>query len=274
MEKVLLTGASSGIGKAIALKLSNAGYKLICTVRKEEDKITLENLSENIECVYLDVTKENEVKDLYNKLKSEDVELIGIINNAGYAVAGILEDGNIEKIKQQIEVNSFAPFRIATTMLPLMKKGKIINMSSVSSNFVYPFITPYCASKRLLDTLFQGLTLELPNKNIKIVSIKPSIIKTPLWEKSFKIAEDNFNECSEEIKQKYQPMIDKFLTYIKAQVPKGLEAETVANVVLKAMKSKNPKWSYNVGIGAQLGMFLGKLPTNIKAKIFQKELTR
>lgn len=274
MQKVLLTGASSGIGKAIALKLSNAGYKLICTVRKEEDKITLENLSENIECVYLDVTKENEVKDLYNKLKAEDVELIGIINNAGYAVAGILEDGNIEKIKQQIEVNSFAPFRIATTMLPLMKKGKIINMSSVSSNFVYPFITPYCASKRLLDTLFQGLTLELPNKNIKIVSIKPSIIKTPLWEKSFKIAEDNFNECSEEIKQKYQPMIDKFLTYIKAQVPKGLEAETVANVVLKAMKSKNPKWSYNVGIGAQLGMFLGKLPTNIKAKIFQKELSR
>lgn len=274
MKKILLTGASSGIGKAIAQKLSNAGYKLICTVRKEEDKIALENLNKNIECVYLDVTKENEIKDLYNKLKSEDIELIGIINNAGYAVAGILEDGNIEKIKQQIEVNSFAPFRIATTMLPLMKKGKIINMSSVSSNFVYPFITPYCASKRLLDTLFQGLTLELPNKNIKIVSIKPSIIKTPLWEKSFKIAEDNFNECSEEIKQKYQPMIDKFLTYIKASVPKGLEAEAVANVVLKAMKAKNPKWSYNVGIGSQLGMFLGKLPTNIKAKIFQKELSR
>ncbi len=274
MEKVLLTGSSSGIGKAIAIKLANAGYNLICTVRKEEDKIALESLSDKIECVYLDVTKDEEVKNLYHTLKEQDVELIGIINNAGYAVAGILEDGNIEKIRQQIEVNSFAPLRVATTMLPLMKKGKIINMSSVSSNFVYPFITPYCASKRLLDTLFQGLTLELTNKDIKIVSIKPSIIKTPLWEKSFKIAEDNFNECSEEIKAKYQPMIDKFLTYIKGQVPKGLEAEVVANVVLKAMKAKNPKWSYNVGIGAKLGMFLGKLPTNLKAKIFQKELSR
>ena len=273
MEKVLLTGSSSGIGKAIAEKLSKAGYSLICTVRKEEDKIALENLSDKIECVYLDVTKEDEVKNLFYKLKAENVELVGIINNAGYASAGIMEEANIEKIKQQLEVNSFAPLRVATTMLPLMKKGKIINMSSVSSNFVYPFITPYCASKRLLDTLFQGLTLELGNKDIKIVSIKPSIIKTPLWNKSFKIAEDNFNECSEEIRQKYQPMIDKFLKYVKDRVPKGLEAETVADVVLKAMKAKNPKWSYNVGIGAQLGMFLGKLPTNIKAKIFQKELS-
>ncbi len=274
MEKVLLTGSSSGIGKAIATKLANAGYNLICTVRKEEDKIALENLSDKIECVYLDVTKEDEVKNLFYKLKENNIELIGIINNAGYAVSGLMEEPNIEKIKQQIEVNSFAPLRVATTMLPLMKKGKIINMSSVSSNFVYPFITPYCASKRLLDTLFQGLTLELQNKDIKIVSIKPSIIKTPLWEKSFKIAEDNFNECSKEVRKKYQPMIDKFLAYIKGQVPKGLEADTVAEVVLKAMKSRNPKWSYNVGIGAQIGMFLGKLPTNIKAKIFQKELSR
>ena len=274
MEKVLLTGSSSGIGKAIATKLANAGYNLICTVRKEEDKIALENLSDKIECVYLDVTKEDEVKNLFYKLKENNIELIGIINNAGYAVSGLMEEPNIEKIKQQIEVNSFAPLRVATTMLPLMKKGKIINMSSVSSNFVYPFIAPYCASKRLLDTLFQGLTLELQNKDIKIVSIKPSIIKTPLWEKSLKIAEDNFNECSKGVRKKYQPMIDKFLAYIKGQVPKGLEADTVAEVVLKAMKSRNPKWSYNVGIGAQIGMFLGKLPTNIKAKIFQKELSR
>ena len=140
-------------------KLANAGYNLICTVRKEEDKIALENLSDKIECVYLDVTKEDEVKNLFYKLKENNIELIGIINNAGYAVSGLMEEPNIEKIKQQIEVNSFAPLRVATTMLPLMKKGKIINMSSVSSNFVYPFITPYCASKRLLDTLFQGLTL-------------------------------------------------------------------------------------------------------------------
>lgn len=77
MKKVLLTGASSGIGKAIAEKLSKAGYNLICTVRKEEDKIALEYLNNNIECFYLDVTKDDEVKNLYYKLKSENVELVG-----------------------------------------------------------------------------------------------------------------------------------------------------------------------------------------------------
>ena len=270
MKKVLLTGSSSGIGMAIAKLLSENGYNLICTVRNEKDKNVLENLNDKIECPYLDVTKEYEIIGLYERLKEEGVELVGIINSAGYAVTGLMENPNIEKIKQQFDVNSFAPLKLVTTMLPLMKAGKVINISSVASNFVYPFMTPYCASKRLLDTLFEGLSVELLNKDIKIVSIKPGVIKTPLWEKAFNIANENFNECNEEIKDKYRPLVEKILNYSKGQLQKGMESEKVAKVVLKAMNSKNPKWSYNVGIGAFLGMFLGKLPVKLKAYIFKK----
>ncbi|MDD3437580.1 MAG: SDR family NAD(P)-dependent oxidoreductase, partial [Candidatus Gastranaerophilales bacterium] len=211
MEKVLLTGASSGIGKAIAQKLVAKGFEVIACVRKQEDKEALEALSSQITAVMFDVLDYERIDELFNEFQSQNVNLCGIINAAGFAQAGVMEFPDFDSIRKQIEVNSFAPLKIATTFLPLMQKGRIINISSVSSNFVYPFISPYCASKKLLDIFFQGLSIERCNDDIKFISIKPGVIKTPLWEKSFELAKNAFEKIPPEALEKYLPQTQKLM---------------------------------------------------------------
>ena len=269
MEKVLLTGASSGIGKAIAQKLAQEGYRVIACVRKEEDAKAVEALSVNIESFILDVTDDCDIENLYRALNSSDTSLCAIINNAGIAVAGIMEYADIDAIKRQMEVNSFAPLKIASKFMPLMREGKIINISSVSSHLVYPFITPYCASKRLLDTFFQGMACELANNNIKIVSIKPGVIKTPIWDKSINAAKKHFSNIPKEGVEKYKNKVEKLLKGLKVSISQGLEPEVVAKTTLKALKAKNPKGSYNVGMSTYFGEFLSKLSVDIQRKLIR-----
>ena len=144
-KTILLTGASSGIGRATADLLSQNGFKIIATVRKEEDKTSLESINKNIKCLLLDVTNSEDIKHALSLVKEETDELYAIINNAGQAYTGIVEYANIEEIKQQFAINTLAPLEITKTFLPMIKHGKIINISSVSSNVVYQFISPYCA---------------------------------------------------------------------------------------------------------------------------------
>ncbi len=269
MEKVLLTGASSGIGNSIAQKLVANGYEVIACVRKEADKQALEAMSPKITAVILDVTDCGAIGELFKSLKTQNIKLSGIINNAGIAVAGVMEYPDIDAIKHQLEVNTFAPLRLTTTLLPLMDEGKIINISSVSSNFVYPFIAPYCTSKRALDILFQALSVELNNDKIKIISIKPGVIKTPLWDKSINMAKENFSKVPEYGIKKYENKINNLLKSLENSIKNGLAPEAVSNVVLKAMKSKKPKGSYNVGAGAYVGEFLSKLSVDLQRKLIR-----
>lgn len=269
MGKILLTGASSGIGEAICKKLYDNGYELIVTVRKNEDKERLEKQFDNIQVEFLDVTNHEEIDNLYNKLKTENVELSAIINNAGIALTGIMESPNFDDLRHQIEVNSLSPLKIATTFLPLIKQGKIINISSESSSLVCPFITPYSASKRLLDSYFQGLNIELNNDKIKIVSIKPAIIKTPIWDKSIKRAEEAFYKLPENIINKYQIRLMKLLKDLEKKIPNGLEPEKVADKVLNVMKNPNPKFSYDVGFGAIVSTIVGKLSEDLQKTLIK-----
>lgn len=265
--KVLLTGASSGIGEAIAKKLTEEGYDVIATVRKEEDKARLENISSKISAVILDVLDYEAVETLYEHLNSEGIKLYAIINNAGVAVSCVMEYPDIDLIRYQFEINALAPLKIATTFAPLIDEGKIINISSVSSNFTYPFIAPYCASKRALDIFFQGFANEAATKKIKVVSIKPGVIKTPLWEKSVSAARENFAKLHLKNQDKYASKLDKMLDYTAKSIQNGLEADVVANKVIKVLKLKHPKMSYNVGFGAYLGEFLGKLSADLQNKL-------
>ncbi|MDD3593982.1 MAG: SDR family NAD(P)-dependent oxidoreductase [Candidatus Gastranaerophilales bacterium] len=269
MEKILLTGASSGIGKAIAEKLTAKGYEVIACVRKQEDKEALEALSPQISVVMFDVLDNEKIENLFQEFKSQNISLSAIINAAGFAQAGVMECPDFDAIRKQIEVNAFAPLKIVTTFLPLMKKGRIINISSVSSNFVYPFIAPYCASKKLLDIFFQGLAIERCDENIKFISIKPGVIKTPLWEKSFELAKNAFGKIPPETLEKYLPKTQKLMASLETSIKNGLAPEAVAEKTLYALTVKNPKFSYNVGIGAYVGEFLSKLSVDLQRKFIK-----
>lgn len=118
-----------------------------------------------------------------------------MINVAGNVVAGPVETLDTDRLRDQFEVNTFSHIEFMQALLPILDNGRIINISSMSSFGHFPFISPYCASKRALDIFFNAFAIE-NNRNIKVVSIKPGVIATPIWEKSVKSNLDGIQNIS------------------------------------------------------------------------------
>lgn len=272
-KSVLITGASSGIGKEIALQLANEGYSVFAGVRKKSDKFSLEKLNKNITGVYLDVTNASSIdKAFWFVLKKTD-SLYSIINNAGIAVAGPMEFIPVKKLKEQFDINTFGAIAVTQKFLPMMHEGKIINTSSMASTGIFPFVAPYCASKRALDILFNSLAIEFKNPAIKVVSIKPGTIKTPIWDKSLKANMEFINELPSSCFEKYKKELNLIERNAYNNSEKGESPKKVAQLVSEILKMKKPKASYTVGLDAFWTVLFAKLPLNI-VNFFVKHVLR
>lgn len=260
MEKtVLITGASSGIGKETAIFFAEKGYKVFAGIRKKSDKFRLEKTHKNIKGIYIDVTNPKGVDKAFWYVMKNTSKLDAIINCAGIAVAGPMEALPIKRIKEQFEVNTFGTISVIQKFLPLIYEGKIIYISSMAASGIFPFLAPYCASKKATDIMINSLSNEFKNKNIKIVSIKPGCIITPFWDKSVQNNLPQFETTNEKMKEKYS----KEMQFLKANAEKnnyhGSKPKDVAETIYKAVESKNPKLSYTVGSDAFWVMLFSKL---------------
>ena len=267
MEKyVLITGASSGLGKETAVKLAQEGYKVFAGVRKKEDKEALEAISSDITAVFLDVTCEESVNSAFEQISKKTNSLFALVNNAGTAFAGPVEYITIDILKKQFDINVFGAIRVAQKALPLMRHtedARIINISSMSSYGIFPFISPYCVSKRALDMFFNSLYIECKMPNLKIISVKPGVVKTPIWNKSLAECEKNLEHLCEEGKKKYEKEIDFLMANAAKNNDKGLEPSDIANLISKILKGKNPKLSYNIGKDSYFACMLSFFPQRI-----------
>ena len=248
VQTIFITGASSGIGKEIAKTLAEKGHKVFAGVRRKVDKTELEALNKNIIAVYIDVVNSSSIdKAFWYVLKNTD-KIDVLINNAGIATAGPFEAIEVSKIKEQFDVNTFAPISVVQKFLPLLHGGKIINMSSMAASGIFPYISPYCASKRALDIMFNCFALE--NKDsVKVISVKPAVIKTPIWNKSVKKAREMFENNKT-----------------------GIDVKKVAEVIVKIVNASNPKPSYCIGFKSNLACFIGALPVSIVNFIIKMKL--
>ena len=274
MNYILITGASSGIGRCSATYLAQKGLKIIAGVRKEEDFLALKEEHENITPIYLDVLKKESLSTAFETLKEKNIELSAIINNAGAVIAQPIEFINIDDLRYQFELNTIAPVAVAQTFLPLMKKGKIINLSSMASTGIFPFISPYCASKRALDILFNSLELEMQNKDIKVVSIKPGVIKTPIWNKSIDKNKEHLEKLPETFREKYGKTLLCLADNAQKNNFKGSEPISVAKTIYKVITIDNPKYSYCVGLDSLLVCDIAKLPHVLLNKLIMFNLKR
>lgn len=266
MEKyVLITGASSGLGKETAQKLAQEGYKVFAGVRKQEDKESLEDLNPNITAVFLDVTNDDSVNNAFETISAATNSLYALVNNAGIALAGPVEYIPVDILKQQFDVNVFGAIRVAQKFLPLMKnhEAKIVNISSMASYGIFPFISPYCVSKRSLDMFFNSLLLECKMPDLKVVSIKPGTVRTPIWDKSLAVCEKNMEFLCEEGRKKYEKEFDFLIKNARKNNDEGLLPKDISNLVSKILKRKKPKLSYNVGKDSFAARMLSLLPQRV-----------
>ena len=271
---ILITGSSSGIGRETAIRLAKEGHKVFAGVRRKVDKQELEKLNPNITGVYIDITNPASIDKAFWFVLKNTKKLDVLINNAGIVIAGPIELLDVKKLKEQFDVNTFGAIAVTQKFMPLLKNGKVINISSMASHGIFPYISPYCASKRAMDILFNSFALE--NKdNIKVISIKPASIKTPIWNKSVKKAHENLSTINDAAVGKYYNEISYLERNALQNNKKGIEIYKVVDKILEVINKKNPKSTYNVGFKANLFDLFNKfLPDKVKNSIIKFNLNR
>ncbi len=261
---VLVTGASSGIGKATAKKLLEDGLIVYVAARRIENMQDLEELGAT--AIKMDITVEEDLQNVVSTIREKEDRIDVLVNNAGYAIYGAVEDTTIEDARRQFEVNIFGLARLTQLVLPMMREqrsGKIINMSSMGGKVYTPLGAWYHATKHALEGWSDCLRLEVKQFGIDVVIIEPGIIETefgdvmsgPMMERSGDTAyadmAKSMSKASEE-------------SYKKGG---GSPPSVIADVVSKAIKSDNPKTRYTKGKLAKLMIFMRKI---LPDKLFDK----
>ena len=275
---VLVTGASTGIGKACALHLCELGMRVFAGVRKEEDGQDLHDAAcGRLEAVILDVTREEHIAAAVEKIEGETgVEgLQGIVNNAGIAVAGPLEYLPIAKFRWQMEVNVSAQVGVTQAFLPLLRRGagRIVFMGSTSGFFAVPFVGAYGASKYALEGLADSWRAELRPFGLHVALIQPGAIATPIWDKSRDHAQKLKSQFPAEVEERYGKRLDALRKEVDRTAATATPPERVAECVAHALTAKRPKVRYRVGKTARLQYFISRwVPDRLRDALLEKML--
>lgn len=274
MKNAVITGASSGFGKLIAIELAKAGFHVIATMRdlKKAEGLqsaaALENVEKRIVILSLDVTSQQSVNDFKKELDTiQSVDVL--VNNAGFALGGFGEELSLDEFRQQFETNFFGTVAVSQAAIPYMRakgSGKIINMSSISGRFGFPGLSAYVASKHALEGFSESLRLELRPFGIDVVLIEPGSYKTNIW--------SNVEKVRIHEKSPYKSAMAALLKQVNAGKNHQGEPLEVARAVVKiATSSRIPKLRYPVGRGVgRLLFFKSVLPWRLIERIVMKRM--
>jgi NAD(P)-dependent dehydrogenase (short-subunit alcohol dehydrogenase family) len=265
---LLITGASSGIGKACALAAAEYGFYVYAGCRKESDKINLEKLHPNICPVILDIENETDKKNILNLISTQYGKLDGLFNNAGFSTSGVIEFQTIDQFKKQMDLNFFAPVTLTQMFIPLLREAKssrIIFTGSAAGLLAKPMMGAYCASKFALEGFVDTLRLELKPWDIKVSILEPGKIKTEIYKKTKENFEKDHQLRSEKELELYRDLLKVARYNIENADKMSSEVSEVVDVFLHALTSKNPRTRYPVGGDAKLQAFMAKyLPDYLK----------
>ena len=257
---VLITGASSGIGKAIATFLSHKGYTVYGTSRNPK-----ENENSNFKMIALDVLKTETIQKAVDLIIAKEGRLDVLINNAGMGITGAIEETATVESKRVFNTNFFGPIEVMQTVLPFMRKqknGLIINVTSIAGYMGLPFRGMYSASKGALELITEATNMEVKNFGINIVNVAPGDFST-------NIASGRYHAPVLEespYKKDYQNNLD----LMDAHVDKGMQPDVMAKAIYKIINTKSPKIHYKVG--AFMEKFSIVLKRILPDKVYEKLL--
>lgn len=266
MKTYVITGATSGIGRALLEEFSKdkkvfAGYR---NPKYEQELASMKNVIP----FFIDMEKPYTIRGAADVIRQNTDKIDTLINAAGCVAAGPVENMQISKIRRQFEVNTFSHLDFTQQLLPLLYNSRIINISSMASFGIFPFVAPYCASKRALDILFNALEVEMQGK-VKVISIKPGVIATPLWGKSVEINKDSIeNDIS------YRKEMEFLAANALKNEKSGLAVSEVVKLIKKVDNHKKPKSSYTIGRDAFFAELVSKLSYTSINKLMKFGLDR
>jgi NAD(P)-dependent dehydrogenase (short-subunit alcohol dehydrogenase family) len=261
MRSVLITGASTGIGKATALHLDTAGWRVFACVRREEDAGALSEVaSERLVPLFIDVTDSDQIGSARETIEACDGfdRLDGLVNNAGIMVVGPLETIPVETFRQQIEVNLLGHVAVTQAMLPLIRRarGRIVFVGSLAGRMAYPFGSGYHASKFGLEAIADSLRQELRPWRIEVSMIEPGAIDTPIWDRTRQVSADL--STTQQV-QLYGETLERFWTMGKRLEAHRSDPEKVAKAIARALCDRRARHRYTVGMDARMQLAAHRL---------------
>ncbi len=269
-KSVIVTGASSGIGKATVIKLIQSGYQVFGLARRFDKLVNLfsselvskENKKEDLYIpIEFDITKPetfNNVLDIIISTTANENTVYGLVNNAGYVEPGAIEDISMNNLRSQFETNFFGLVGFTKKVLPLMMirrnegerggGGRIVNVSSFAGLISLPLIGAYSSTKFALEAVSDALRIEVWNKNIKIITINPGVIETDIYDVLKTRIDDLINNNNSSSNNNgYSRFIEAYNKYFIKTNYNGLKSSVVADVICKSISSPNPKQKYIIG---------------------------
>ena len=256
-RNVLVTGASTGIGRATALRLDRANFRVFASVRRATDGDSLcAEASERLTPLTLDVTDTPSLEAAAQLVHEAtgDAGLQGLVNNAGITVGAVLEYIDLDDLRRQFEVNVVGLAAVTRSFLPLVRTGagRIINISSSGGYLAPAFSGPYAVSKFAVEALSDSLRRELRTWAIPVSVIQPGAIETPIWDKGRNEVERLAASLSAEGWERYGSVYEKMNQLIEATAQRAIPADAVAKAVERALTAAWPRTRYRVGVDAHL----------------------
>jgi NAD(P)-dependent dehydrogenase (short-subunit alcohol dehydrogenase family) len=246
----VVTGSSSGIGLETSLTLARNGFYTYATIRKleeEKSRPLIEAAKKEklpLQVTELDVDNDKSVINAIDTIVDERKRIDVLVNNAGYALGGALEETSMDEIKSQFETNFFGSVRATQAVLPVMRKqktGKIVNIASLLGRIGFPLISAYHGSKFALEGLSESIQYELEPFGIKIILIEPGAVGSNFW-KNIKIA-----KSSSATNSPYAQFRNQTMKAFNVMEQNAMDISEVAKTILDAVTSDNPQLRYLVG---------------------------
>jgi NAD(P)-dependent dehydrogenase (short-subunit alcohol dehydrogenase family) len=247
---IVVTGSSTGIGKACALQLDRLGFTVFAGIRKEADGELLRAEAPGIRPLIIDVTQGDTVAVAAAEVRAAvgSNGLYGLVNNAGIVVVGPVESLAIEDLRRQFEVNVIGQIAVTQAFLPLLRqgRGRVVIMGSIFGLLSCPYAGAYAASKFALEALTDSMRMELAPWRIDVSIVEPGRMATNIWDKSLGAMED-WRERDDPVHALYATSMAAALKKASNLARTSASPERVARAVAHALTARNPKTRYRVG---------------------------
>jgi NAD(P)-dependent dehydrogenase (short-subunit alcohol dehydrogenase family) len=276
MNSVVITGASTGIGRACAMHMDQLGWQVFAGVRSPADAASLRaEGSSRLVPITLDVTAATSIREAAAVVCEAvgEAGLSGLVNNAGIPYGGPVEYLSLDKVRGLFEVNFFGLIAVTQAFLPLLRsgRGRIVNMSSVGGMVSAPFVSPYASSKFAMEALSDALRMELHPWGIEVSVVQPGAIDTPIWDKAGEVVTELIDGAP-------QAGVDQYGSALEGMKPRyarhGIPTDAVVQAVVHALTARKPHTRYRIGWEGRIAWAISRLPDRLRDVLILSQLPK